>query len=92
VNGASRFEDISAVTELRVPNRAGFFTGLNPREFWVFPEVFRHELCSGFDQKTVAKVLIKNGLLVPPPNEKNRNTQKKSINGLGEARVYVLRY
>ncbi len=34
-------------------------------EFFVMPEVFRTEICQGFDYKTVARVLLDHGCLVP---------------------------
>ena len=66
-HGASRFEDISATIDQRIPKRAGFYrNGVKEgREFLVLPETFRREVCQGFDEKTVKKVLIEAGLLLP---------------------------
>lgn len=65
--GASRFEDISATIDQRIPKRAGFYrNGIKEgREFLVLPEAFRREVCQGFDEKTVKKVLMNAGLLLP---------------------------
>jgi len=50
-HGSIRFEDVGATTEKRIINRTGFYrTGSAwTREFMVFPEAFRRELCAGFD-------------------------------------------
>ena len=89
-HGASRFEDLKATEEQRIINRAGFFkdTGKG-REFYVLPQAYRKELCSGFDMKTVSNVLIKHGYLIPGSSGKSAQTRK--LPGLGEkARCYVL--
>ena len=92
-DGASRFEDITADHEQRIPNRAGYFRTREDgsREFLVLPEVFRRELCQGYDEKTVKRALIAAGVLVRAKDGKP--TQVFRLPGLSAtARAYVLRY
>ena len=91
-HGASRFEDISATIDQRIPKRAGFYrNGIKEgREFLVLPQTFRKEVCQGFDEKTVKKVLIEAGLLLP--GNDGKPSQVVRLPGLGSSRVYVIRY
>lgn len=88
-HGASRFEDINANQEQRVINRAGFRRAAadGGREFLVFPEAFKREVCQGFDPKAVAAVLISVGW-VKPGND-GKATQKPRLPGMGPTRCYV---
>lgn len=91
--GASRFEDLQASNDQRIPNRAGYYrTGENgEREFLVLPEVFRAEICKGHDEKTVKRVLINAGML--RPGKDGQPTQVARLPGLNKSsRVYVIRY
>jgi uncharacterized protein (DUF927 family) len=89
-HGASRFEDVTATTDQRIPNRAGFYrTDTNgAREFMVLPEAFKRDVCQGFDVKAVTAVLVKAGWLAK--GEGSRATQKPRLPGLGPTRCYVL--
>lgn len=89
-HGASRFEDMSAIVEQRVPNRAGFWrtTDAGGREFLVLPEVFRRELCAGFDPKAAARALLDAGVILA--GEDGKTSRKVRLPGFGtSARVYV---
>ncbi len=92
MHGASRFEDITAAINQRVPKRAGFYrNGIKEgREFLVLPQTFRKEVCQGFDEKTVKNVLIEAGLLLPGNDKKP--SQVVRLPGLGSSRAYVIRY
>lgn len=87
-HGASRFEDMNANSDQRIPNRAGFYrtTPNGTREFLVLPEAFRMDVCQGFDLKAATAALAKAGWL-----EKNgdRNTQVIRLSGLATTRCYV---
>lgn len=89
-HGASRFEDIAATAEQRIPNRAGFWRDGEDggRQFLVLPEVFKREVCAGFDPKAAAKTLVEAGVIQPSGDGKaTRNTR---LPGIGTtARVYV---
>lgn len=90
-HGASRFEDVAATEDKRIPNRAGFLkvAGDGSREYWLLPEVFKAELCSGFDPKTALEALLTAGWLQKSGD--NRPTHKHRIAAMGgSARVHVL--
>lgn len=90
MHGASRFEDMAATVEQRVPNRAGFWRDGEDgaRQFLVLPEVFKREVCQGFDAKAAAQVLVKAGVIQPSGDGKaTRNTRLPGIGAT--ARVYV---
>jgi uncharacterized protein (DUF927 family) len=91
-HGTSRFEDISATTEQRIQQRAGFYrNGIKEgREFLMLPETFRMEICQGFHEKTVKKVLMEVGVLLP--GNDGKPSQVMRLPGLGSSRVYVIRY
>lgn len=92
-HGASRFEDLKALNDQRIPNRAGYYRNGEDgeREFLVLREAFHREVCQGFDEKTVKQVLIKAGLLLP--GKDNKPTQVLRLPGLSStSRVYVIRY
>jgi putative DNA primase/helicase len=92
MHGASRFEDINATIDQRVPKRAGFYrNGIKEgREFLILPQTFRKEICQGFDEKTVKNVLVAAELLLPGNDKKP--SQVVRLPGLGSSRVYVIRY
>src|SRR5213075_3219245 len=70
-----------------VINRAGFHhKGNDGIEFFVFPEVFRSEICRGFDYRDVAKELVVKGYL---NRSKDRYTTLYRIpDTVNPARVY----
>ena len=73
-------------------NRAGYkrYTNEHDRvEYWVLPEVFKQDICAGFDYRFVAKLLRDKGVLVP--DGEGKNTTTKRINSLHESiRVFVI--
>lgn len=89
-HGASRFEDVTATTDQRILNRAGFYRidANGAREFMVLPEAFKRDVCQGYDTKAFTAVLLKAGWLAP--GEGSRATQKPRIPGIGPTRCYVL--
>lgn len=60
------------------------------QEYFVLSEVFRNEICKGFNHKLVAQLLIKEGLLVPESNGLNATRQER-LPGIGSVRVYRLK-
>ncbi len=88
-HGASRFEDVLATHDQRIPNRAGFYrTGDDgTREFMVLPEAFKRDICQGFDAKTMTAALIECGWIAPGGD--GRPTQKPRIPGSGLTRCYI---
>ncbi len=90
-HGASRFEDVNATEGQRIiNNRAGFFRSVDggKREYLVFPETFKKEVCSGVDPKAAVRALLAHGWLVPGSDGKA--TQKPRLPEMGPARVYVI--
>ncbi|MFC7408891.1 DUF927 domain-containing protein [Hydrogenophaga atypica] len=55
-------------------------------EYFVLSEVFKGELCQGFDAQAVAAVLAEHGCLVV--KEKGRHSVKERLPGVGLARCY----
>lgn len=93
LHGTSRFEDMHATDDQRIPNRAGFYRNGEDgeREFLVLPEAFRLEVCRGIDHKAAIRVLRKSGLLIPAKDGKP--TQVHRLPGLSStSRVYVIHY
>lgn len=66
----------------RMPAAAAMEVGA---EFFILAEVFRSEVCQGFDYQAVARVLRDHQCLV---TEKDRLDVKTRLPGLGHARVY----
>jgi uncharacterized protein (DUF927 family) len=102
-HGASRFESIVTRKNYdtgddihnRISNRAGYWKADDSesaadgdRFFFVLPEVFRREVCAGFDYRAVAAELAKGKFLLRP-DEKNLTTPVTVPTG-GRIRVYVL--
>ncbi|QDP71546.1 DUF927 domain-containing protein [Legionella israelensis] len=88
-HGTSRFENINQTNKERISNRAGFFTTAEngDRIFLVLTEVFKHELCKGFEPKTVVRVLLNAGWL--KPGNDGQPTNKPRVRGVGTPRLYV---
>ena len=88
-HGASRFDDIKFPNNERIQRRAGFYrTGAtSDREYMVLTEVFKQEICQGFDPKVVIRLLINEGWL--EPGNDGKTTQKPRIPGVGTPRCYV---
>jgi len=55
------------------------------QEYYVLPEVFRNEICKGFDHKVVSKLLIKAGMLKPG---KASATRPERLPGIGNISCY----
>jgi len=75
-----------------VVNRAGFVardSDGNVTYYYILPQVFRREVCAGFDAKTVAKALLDRGFLDPAGD--GRLQKKPRIRGLGTPRVYAIK-
>ncbi|MGU3627613.1 DUF927 domain-containing protein [Comamonas sp. C24C] len=55
-------------------------------EFFVLPEVFRNEVCNGYDYTAVCSVLLQHGCL--KPGKGRSYDDKQRLPGLGQARCY----
>ena len=96
VNGASRFEPLrpdgdEASTALRIINRAGFTRKAldGQTEYLVLADVFRGEVCKGFDFKAIARHLEQRGYLVR--GQDGRLTDRPRHPELGRPQVYAIR-
>src|SRR5471032_666570 len=56
------------------------------QEYFVLSEVFRDEICKGFNPKTVTRLLIERGLLATDSD--GSPTRKERLPGIGPSRVY----
>jgi putative DNA primase/helicase len=73
-----------------VHDRAGFrkATADGRTEYYVFPEVFRAEVCQGFDHAAVVQWLGMRGLL--KRDQDGKWQRKERLPGMGNKRVYVV--
>jgi uncharacterized protein (DUF927 family) len=81
-HGSSRFQNrLAAIDDTRgVSNQAGFYEDRHgKRRYFVLPETYKNEICRGFDQKTVTRVLIDcEWLALGEPDKKGkRKAQRK---------------
>ncbi|MET3132632.1 uncharacterized protein (DUF927 family)/phage/plasmid primase-like uncharacterized protein [Oxalobacteraceae bacterium GrIS 1.11] len=88
-HGASRFEDMSATSDQRIINRAGFYRSgpAAEREYLVLPEAFKRDVCQGFDTKVATAAMVAAKWI--EPGKDGRDTQKPRIPGIGPTRCYV---
>ena len=89
--GSSRFTNVSSTETLLLEarDRAGYrkdssSTGVT--EYFVLPEVFRDEVCSGYDSKLINAELIKQGHIKSDPSDGRQWREK--IPGMGRKRFY----
>jgi len=88
-HGASRFDSARDPNNEKILNRAGFYQTDEEgfRTYMVLTEVYKNELCKGFDQRTVTKTLLQAGWLKPASDGKA--SHKPRIKGVGTPRLYV---
>jgi uncharacterized protein (DUF927 family) len=88
-HGASRFENAKSPNADRVQNRAGFYKTDDEgfRVYMVLAEVYKNELCKGYEQRMVTRVLLDASWLKPAPDGKA--SHKPRISGIGTPRLYV---
>ncbi len=88
-HGASRFDSANHPNNEKIINRAGFYQTDNEglRIYMVLTEVYKNELCKGFDQRTVTRVLLQAGWLKPATD--GNASHKPRIKGVGTPRLYV---
>jgi putative DNA primase/helicase len=88
-HGASRFDSVNNPNSERIHNRAGFYKTDEQgfRVYLVLSEIFRKEICQGFEPKAVTRILIDKGWLVP--GKDGKASQKPRNKGVGIPRCYV---
>lgn len=90
-HGASRFEDLKPSTEQRVVNRVGFKyrNSLNEYEYFVLPQMFRQEVCAGFNPRWAAQILLEAGMLKPGYEGKALSTHRLGFEGVKKCYHFV---
>jgi uncharacterized protein (DUF927 family) len=99
LHGNSRFENMDAMEQQRIQQRAGFYRlRLDPqrseslddwcRDYYVLPQVFRAEVCKGHDFRDAIKILRTHGWLIPGSD--GRHQQKPRLPEIGTTWVYVI--
>jgi putative DNA primase/helicase len=82
-HGASRFQRLDRPDDRTVHNRAGYIEGEDEETVWyILPEVFRAEVCKGFDVAQAAKSLERREWLLTSHNlryEKRTPEGKKKL-------------
>ena len=65
-------------TNSNPPDRKGFraLAANGSNEFWVLPEIFKHEIAKDYDSKLVAKYCIAAGYLVPAKNGRSQRSNR----------------
>lgn len=91
-HGESRFQPKDARDcDRTISNRAGFCdkhaTPTGGTVFYVLPSTFTGEMCKGKSQRSVTKVLIAEGWLIPGSGGKS--AQAVDLPGMGKKRCYV---
>lgn len=98
LHGSSRFQystqkkdDEGNVIQEKVINRAGFkqIDASGDVEYLILPEVYRQELCRGFDSTEVARALVERGYMVKESGDKF--SVRRTMPEIGRKRVYVIR-
>ena len=86
---AYHFERVIGTAE-RINDRAGFIQkNANETLFFVFTNIFKQEVCKGYDSNKVVKLLVKNGLLV---KDEGRSTiSRKPPLELKSVRFYCIK-
>lgn len=86
-HGAARFEDLDTQEQRAVVNRAGYRRRENGvAVFLVFPEVFRQEVCAGFNVNMICKELKRAGVLLSEGGRHTRNVRTPD----GQRKLFVL--
>jgi hypothetical protein len=90
-SGTSRFDNFREPNNERITNRAGFYKTDDAgfRVYMVLPEVFKNELCKGFEPRMVTRILLSAGWIIPAPD--GNASYKPRIRGVGTPRLYVRR-
>jgi uncharacterized protein (DUF927 family) len=98
LHGASRFQEANPPADRqgdffqeKIINRAGFKDkdADGELEYLIFPEVYKQEVCRGFDSTEVAKALVERSYMVTESGGKF--SVRRHLPELGRKRVYVIR-
>lgn len=85
-HGSSRFECMSSKDTQRIVNRIGYKQGgADYTQYIVLPNSYASEICAGFNQQQVTRVLKKAGWL----ELEDKKLKRVSVPGVGRVRCYV---
>lgn len=88
MHGESRFSAWEETQNSHTLYRAGFKKAMSfGVSYYVLPEVFREELCAGFDYRAVTRLLLTQGWLEPGDNQ--APYRREYLPGIGRSRCYV---
>jgi hypothetical protein len=89
-HGSSRFESMTADRE-RINNRVGYIRQKagQAREYLIFPESFKREVCKGFDHRQVSRVLIEQGVMLHN-NDSGATLPVRTPDSNSLVRMYIL--
>lgn len=86
-HGEARFPEWNAENS-RTTNRAGFKkTDNSGVRFYVLPEAFRSEICTGFDYRIAARILVNEGWIEPDHDQ--IPYRREYLPDIGRSRCYV---
>lgn len=97
LHGEARFTSWDRAEDTHAPrtsNRAGFMRSGSDESplaftYYVLPEVFRREICTGHDYRAAEKLLVARGWI--KPDSDGRATRKERLPGFGKpVRCYVM--
>ena len=92
-HGVSRFqpmERLAGFEDRTIHSRAGFWRSVSgDREYLIFAEAWKNDVCVGMDAKRVAAVLASRGLLQIDAHGKH--SVSVSLPGLGKPRCYIVK-
>lgn len=91
LHGSSRFENNSGDSSTRIPNRAGV-REVNGSVFYISSEVFKSEVCSGFDHVQVARLLKERGHLEVDSGDRLTKKPRLKIKSLSGSRFYTVNF
>ena len=63
--------------------------GVCETEYFIVPEIFRKEICAGFDHRAMARMLVARGALMPE-KEGGRPDRRERLPMMGNVRCYRL--
>ncbi|MEN6532509.1 MAG: DUF927 domain-containing protein [Bryobacteraceae bacterium] len=88
-HGGSRFQKVGHQEPERIVNRAGFKEAKgNAHTYYILSDVWKDEVCVGFESKEVAKAMAARGFLA---RERGRHLSiRKTMPELGLVRVYAV--
>lgn len=92
-HGASRFQPMERTTGFEahtIHARAGFWRSvIGDREYLIFAETWKNDVCAGMDAKRVATVLASLGLL--QTDGSGKHSVSVSLPGMGKTRCYIVK-